>query len=74
MDAMLDYCRPEATVMLLGPSTPLSPLLYDYGVDILSGTLVVDEAAVLRTVGQGASFRQVEGTKLLTFVNEKESR
>jgi uncharacterized protein (DUF4213/DUF364 family) len=74
MDDMLGYCRPEATVMVLGPSTPLSPLLYDYGVDILSGTRVVDEAAVLRTVGQGASFRQVEGTKLLTFVNEKESR
>jgi hypothetical protein len=33
---------------------------------------VVDEAAVLRTVGQGAAFRQVEGAKLLTFVQEKE--
>ena len=74
MDDMLGYCRPEATVMVLGPSTLLSPLLYNYGVDILSGMRVVDEAAVLRTVGQGASFRQVEGTKLLTFVKEKESR
>jgi uncharacterized protein len=71
MESLLKLCRPAATVMVLGPSTPLSPLLYDYGVDILSGTRVVDEAAVLRTVGQGASFRQVEGTKLLTFAKER---
>jgi uncharacterized protein (DUF4213/DUF364 family) len=58
--------------MLLGPSTPLSPILFDHGVNILSGTRVVDEAAVLRTVSQGASFPQVEGVQLLTFVREKE--
>jgi uncharacterized protein (DUF4213/DUF364 family) len=58
--------------MLLGPSTPLSPILFEYGVTIMSGTRVVDEGAVLRTVGQGASFRQVEEVKLLTFVDEQD--
>ncbi len=72
IDSLLELCSPEATVMVLGPSTPLSPILFDYGVNILSGTRVVDEAAALRTVGQGASFRQVEGVKLLTFVSKKE--
>ena len=71
LDHLLTLCAPKATVMLLGPSTPLSSILFDYGVDILSGTYVVDEGAVLRTVGQGAVFRQVEGTKLLTFVKDK---
>ena len=70
IDGLLALCSPEATVMVLGPSTPLSPILFDYGVDILSGTRVVDENAVLRTVGQGASFRQMGGVKLLTFVKE----
>jgi uncharacterized protein (DUF4213/DUF364 family) len=70
MDGLLELCRPEATVMVLGPSTPLSPVLFDYRVDILSGTRVMDEASVLRTVGQGASFRQVRGVKLLTFTKE----
>jgi uncharacterized protein (DUF4213/DUF364 family) len=74
LDGLLALCTPRATVMLLGPSTPLSPILFNHGVDIISGTRVVDEAAVLRTVGQGASFRQVEGVKLLTFVNEKEKK
>jgi uncharacterized protein (DUF4213/DUF364 family) len=71
LDGLLALCTPQATVMLLGPSTPLSPILFDHGATIISGTLVVDEAAVLRTVGQGASFRQVEGVKLLTFTHEK---
>ena len=74
IDRLLGLCSPGATVMVLGPSTPLSPVLFDHGVDILSGTRVVDEAAVLRTVEQGASFRQAEGVKLLTFLKEKESR
>ena len=74
LDGLLALCPPQATVMLLGPSTPLSPIFFDYGVNILSGIQVVDEAAVFRTVGQGASFRQVEGVKLLTFVHEKETK
>jgi uncharacterized protein (DUF4213/DUF364 family) len=72
LDGLLALCHPNSTVMVLGPSTPLSPILFDHGVTIISGTRVVDEASVLRTVGQGASFRQVEGVKLLTFVHEKE--
>jgi uncharacterized protein len=73
LDGLLALCPAQATVMLLGPSTPLSPILFDYGVNIISGTRVVDEAAVFRTVGQGASFRQVEGVKLLTFIHEQET-
>lgn len=71
LDKLLSLCTPQATVMLLGPSTPLSPILFDYGATIISGMRVVDEAAVLRTVGQGAAFRQVEGVKLLTFTQER---
>jgi uncharacterized protein (DUF4213/DUF364 family) len=67
LDGLLASCRPEALVMILGPSTPLSPVLFDHGVTILSGARVVDEIAALRTIGQGASFQQVEGVRLLTF-------
>jgi uncharacterized protein (DUF4213/DUF364 family) len=71
LDGLLALCPSKATVMVLGPSTPLASILFDYGVNILSGSYVVDEAAVQRTVGQGASFQQVEGKRLLTFVREK---
>lgn len=73
LDALLSLCPPQAVVMLLGPSTPLSPVLFDHGATIISGTRVVDEAAVLRTVGQGATFRQVQGVKLLTFTHESKN-
>jgi hypothetical protein len=67
LDGLLALCRPEALVMMLGPSTPLSPVLFDHGVSILSGSRIIDEASVLRTVGQGATFHQVEGVRLLTL-------
>jgi hypothetical protein len=70
LDELLGLCHPKALVMMLGPSTPLSPVLFAHGVSLLSGVRVVDEAAVLRTVGQGASFQQVEGARLLTVSRE----
>jgi uncharacterized protein (DUF4213/DUF364 family) len=70
LEGLLALCRPEALLMMLGPSTPLSPILFEYGVTILSGSRVVDEGAVLRTVAQGATFQQVEGVRLLSLANK----
>ncbi len=67
----LMQCRNlKADVMLLGPSTPLSPRLFDFGVDILAGSWVENIDAVLRAVGQGANFRQVHraGVRLITVM------
>ncbi len=69
LDGLLELCSPAALVMVLGPSTPLSPVLFNHKVHILSGSKVVDGAAVLRTVGQGATFQQVEGVRLFTINN-----
>jgi hypothetical protein len=70
LDGLLALCSREAPVMVLGPSTPLSHVLFDHGATIISGTRVVDEPAALRTIGQGASFRQIEGVRLLTLGRE----
>ncbi|MEA3336434.1 MAG: DUF364 domain-containing protein [Chloroflexota bacterium] len=61
--------RRDALVMLLGPSTPLSPVLFDYGVHFLSGAIVQDVDRVLQAVSQGANFRQVRrsGVQLVTM-------
>jgi uncharacterized protein (DUF4213/DUF364 family) len=70
---LIGLCRPEAFVLVLGPTTPLSPVLFDYDVDVLSGTLVTDPETVLRYVSQGASFRQIKrskGVRLLTLIKE----
>lgn len=70
LDGLLSLRPPHALVMVLGPSTPLSPILFRYGVDILSGVRITDENAVLLTIGQGASFRQVQGVRLVTLVRQ----
>lgn len=67
LDDLLALCRRDACVVILGPSTPLSPVLYARGATVLCGARVVDQAAALRSVGQGATFQQVEGVKLLTW-------
>jgi uncharacterized protein (DUF4213/DUF364 family) len=59
--------RPGAFVTVLGPSTPLSPLLFDYGVAVISGSVIVDIPAVLAAISQGANFRQIPGKRLLTM-------
>lgn len=75
-EGLMKLCRPDALVIVLGPTAPLSPLLFDYGVDIVCGTLVTDPESVLRLIGQGANFGQVkrgEGVRLLTMVQAQHS-
>jgi len=67
MEGLLALCRPDSFVIVLGPSTPLTPLLFDYGVDIISGARVIDREAALITISQGATFQQVRGVKLITM-------
>ena len=75
-DALIDLCRPEATLLLLGPSTPLTPGLFEAGIDVLSGTVVIDLETVLPSVSQGATFRQIKrngGVQLVTWLKERTS-
>ena len=67
-EELLELCSPQALVMVLGPSTPLSPVLFGYGVDLLSGSLVTAIDPVLRAISQAANFRQIHqaGVQLVT--------
>ena len=67
IEGLLALCRPGSQVMVLGPSTPLSPLLFDYGINYLSGSRVVDEQAAILTIQQGAALPQVQGVRLFTM-------
>jgi uncharacterized protein len=64
---LLALARPEAKVMLLGPTTPLTPLLFDLGVDLLSGVQVVDVEATLASVRDGVTFQQMAGVRRVTM-------
>jgi uncharacterized protein (DUF4213/DUF364 family) len=68
-EELVDLCRPDALVLVLGASTPLSPVMFDYGVHILSGSVVENINAVLGVVSEGGNFRQVHpyGVRLVTM-------
>jgi hypothetical protein len=63
LPGLLELVRPDAFVLLLGPSTPLTADLFRHRVDLLCGTLIVDPEAVLRAVGQGAVTSQIGGVR-----------
>ncbi len=71
LDGLLAACPAGVPIMVLGPSTPLSPVLFEHGATILSGARVVNADLAALTISQAASFRQVNGVKLLTITNEK---
>jgi uncharacterized protein (DUF4213/DUF364 family) len=64
---LLGLCRADSFVVVLGPTTPLSPVLFDYGADVISGTRVVEPELALRCASEGATFRQIRGIRLLTM-------
>lgn len=70
LETILSLIPPKAYTIILGPSTPLNPIWFEYGVDAYSGTLVNDEEQALACVQQGAIFKQITGTQLLSFTKE----
>lgn len=65
IDNLLGYCSPNTYIMILGGTTPLSPVLFDYGIDSLSGTVVINPNSILEAVSQGATYRQLKDVKRL---------
>jgi len=68
LEQLLELCNPDAYVVILGDTTPLSTVLFDYGIDAISGTKVVDPDLALRCVSQGATYRKIRGILKLTMM------
>jgi uncharacterized protein (DUF4213/DUF364 family) len=66
-ERIMALCPAECFVIMIGSTTPMSPVLFDHGVDMLAGSKVCDPGMVLRCVEEGAAFRQVNGVRLLTL-------
>ena len=72
MDEVLAMCNPSARTLIVGPSTPLSPILFSHGVSILSGANVVDEDETILTIQQGGSYSQLKGVKRVTIFKKED--
>jgi hypothetical protein len=70
LPGILAGVRSDAFVMLLGPSTPLTPALFRFGFDVLCGTVVDEPETVLRAVEQGAVTSQITGVRRVCLWKE----
>lgn len=72
LEGLLGLCRPEAFVMVIGPSAPLSPVLFGYGVNMISSAVVTEIDLALRVIAEGGNFRQLHkaGVRLFNMLAE----
>lgn len=66
LGGLLNLCK-EAYVLLIGPTSPLSPILFDYGIDAVCGSKIIDPDQLIRSISEGATFKEVSGVRLLTL-------
>ena len=55
LTGLLPLIPSAAFVVLVGPSTPLAPILFDHGINALSGLVALDEDAIIRCISEGAA-------------------
>lgn len=51
--------------ILLGPSTPLTPSLFDFGINAVCGTVVTNREKARLSFSQGARYREAEGIEFV---------
>ena len=68
LENILALCRAGSTRMLLGPTTPLTSVLFDHGIDVISGSIVTDQDTALLHIRQGANFRELKKTGSIRLV------
>ena len=66
-DEVMGALPEDCFKVMLGPTTPLSPLLFEYGMDVVSGVIVSDVSRALQDVSEGASFRQIRGVRRVSM-------
>jgi len=68
IEKLLRLCRPDAYVVIVGDTAPLSPVLFEHDINAISGTKVTNPYLALNCVSQGATYPQIKGIRQLTMV------
>lgn len=60
----------HALVVMVGPTTPITPLLFDHGVDVLAGAVVTDPGALVRAVAAGHGDARLPGLRRVLYARD----
>jgi uncharacterized protein (DUF4213/DUF364 family) len=72
LEGLLKLCPPSAYVVMMGPSVFLSPVLFDYGVDLLGGSIIEKIDPVLAAIDCGTAEQIFPyGVKMVLMAKEK---
>jgi len=69
-DDIMTLVDDAAFTVMLGPTTPLSPLLFNYGVDVLCGSIVADADLVENCICQAVPFRFIRGVRHVALLKD----
>ncbi len=67
LEDILKRRAPHTRVLLMGPTAPLSPLLFEYGIHHVCGVRVAQPALALESASQGAGSKQMQGLERVTI-------
>ena len=67
---IIKYVPEKAFTLVLGPSAPLSPVLFGFNVDAVCGTVVKNPKILIKYLKQGATFRDLKGKRLVTIMEK----
>lgn len=73
IDSLVQLCPKESIKVLLGPSTPMARIFFDYGFDVISGSMVTDVSTVMDNIAKGISFSRMKkagGIRLLNLIRD----
>jgi uncharacterized protein (DUF4213/DUF364 family) len=68
-DNILSFCKKSAFKIILGPSTPMSRVLLDSGINAVCGIKVENIPALTKALMEGANFRALPGKKMITLTS-----
>jgi len=71
---IMNYVREDAYKIVMGPSTPLSPVLFDYGIDAVCGTLIKDYEQLKLCVMEAVPVKHLKGKEFVTWLAEDYTR
>ena len=61
----------HAFTVLVGPSTPMTPVMFRYGIDVLAGSVVIDPESTWHTVQEGGVRQIFDNGTLMVEVSNK---